>query len=198
MGTQGRTGWDRLQLGSTAETVLQRAPCPVLTVHASIVADVPARPQRIKLTRILVAMDFSICSQAALRSAAMWGHRLKAQLFLVHALQSPAAAPARETNLPKSLREKAERRVQAALGVASANELIADLILAPGDPVKVILDQAKRLRADFIVLGTHGRRGLRRLVLGSVAESVVRRAGCPVLVVKAGVAQRLDTRAPVK
>ncbi len=202
MGTHGRTGWDRLKLGSTAETVLQRAHCPVLTVHASIVADAPARPQRIKLTRILVAMDFSVCSQAALQSAAMLGHRLKAQMFLVHAFQSPAAATpgetTGETNMPKSLREKAARRVQAALGVSSADELIADLIFASGDPVEVILDQAKRLRADLIVLGTHGRRGLQRLVLGSVAESVVRRAGCPVLVVKAGVGQRLDTRAGVK
>jgi nucleotide-binding universal stress UspA family protein len=198
MGTQGRTGWDRLKLGSTAETVLQRAPCPVLTVHASMVADVPAGPRRIKLTRILVAMDFSVCSQAALRSAAMWRHRLKAQMFLVHAFQSPAAAPPSDRNLPKPLREKAERRVQAALGVSSANESIADLIFASGDPVEVILDQAKRLRADLIVLGTHGRRGLQRLVLGSVAESIVRRASCPVLVVKAGVGQRLDTRAAVK
>ena len=143
-------------------------------------------------------MDFSVCSQAALRSAALLGHRLKTQMVLVHAVQSPAAAPPRETNLPKSLRAKAERRVQAALGVSSANELIADLILTPGDPVEVILDQAKRLRADLIVLGTHGRRGLQRLVLGSVAESVVRRAGCPVLVVKAGVGQRPHTRAGVK
>ena len=198
MGTNGRTGWDRLKLGSTAEIILLRAPCPVLTAHASIVADGPVRPQRIKLARILVAMDFSVSSQAALRSAAMLGHRLKAQLVLVHAFQSPASALPMETDLPKSLREKAERRVQAALGVSSADELIADLIFASGDPVEVILDQAKRLRADLIVLGTHGRRGLQRLVLGSVAESVVRRAGCPVLVVKAGVGQRLDTRAGVK
>ena len=59
MGTHGRTGWDRLQLGSTAEAVLRNAHCPVLTVHAAIVADSPLNPRRIKLSRILVVMDFS-------------------------------------------------------------------------------------------------------------------------------------------
>jgi nucleotide-binding universal stress UspA family protein len=53
-----------------------------------------------------------------------------------------------------------------------------------GDPVTVILDLAKELNADMIVLGTHGKRGLERLLLGSVAEQVLRKAPCPVLTVK--------------
>jgi nucleotide-binding universal stress UspA family protein len=57
-------------------------------------------------------------------------------------------------------------------------------ILETGDPVEVILRTAAKLPADLIVLGSHGRTGLARLLLGSVAEQVVRKATCPVLVVK--------------
>ena len=64
MGTHGRTGWDRLQLGSNTEAMLRKAPCPVLTVHDATAADVPLNPRRVKLKRILVAMDFSAVRQA--------------------------------------------------------------------------------------------------------------------------------------
>jgi nucleotide-binding universal stress UspA family protein len=58
-------------------------------------------------------------------------------------------------------------------------------LLVEGDAVQVILDTAKEVRADLIVLGTHGRTGLGRLLMGSVAEAVLRKAPCPVLTVKA-------------
>jgi nucleotide-binding universal stress UspA family protein len=56
-----------------------------------------------------------------------------------------------------------------------------------GNPVEVILDQAKHQKTDLLIVGTHGRRGMKRLMLGSVAEAVVRRAACPVFIVKARV-----------
>lgn len=71
--------------------------------------------------------------------------------------------------------------------------------LEVGDPATVILDLAKELHADMIVLGTHGKRGLERLLLGSVAEQVLRKATCPVLTVKgvASVPVKEPMRAPV-
>ena len=186
MGTYGRTGWDRLQLGSTAESVLRSAPCPVLTVHASIATDVPLRARRIRLARMLVAMDFSTGAEAALRYAAMLAHRLEARMSLVHAVLSSGSPKPLIGPLPKSLRNKVVRQVQA-MGVSSgADPIVLDGISAPGDPLEVILQQAQSAKADLIVMGTHGRRHLERLALGSVAESVVRRAGCPVIVVPAG------------
>jgi nucleotide-binding universal stress UspA family protein len=181
MGTHGRTGWDRLQLGSTAETILRQAPCPVLTVHAAIAADSPLRPHRVKLSRLLVAMDFSASSEAALRSAGKLAQQLNGRAVLVHAFD-PSGSPRGEQ--ADGVSQGAGRRLEKIVSASHADQVISGRIVMPGDPVEVILDQAKRVRADLIVMGTNGRRGMQRLVLGSVAESVVRRAGCPVLVVK--------------
>ena len=181
MGTHGRTGWDRLQLGSTVEAILRQAPCPVLTVHAAIAANFPLRLHRFKLGRLLVAMDFSASSEAALRLAARLVPRLNGRAVLVHAFD-PSTPRLEQTHGGAS--HRAEQRLQKLISASQAEEAVSDNIVAPGDPVGVILDQAKRVRADLIVMGTNGRRGMQRRVLGSVAESVVRRAGCPVLVVK--------------
>jgi nucleotide-binding universal stress UspA family protein len=188
MGTHGRTGWDRLQLGSTAEAVLRKAPCPALTVHASAVAGSPVNPHRVKLNRILVAMDFSASSEAALRCGAMLAERLKGEAVLVHACEPSRRSRFGQTTGAAS--HRADRRIQKAVSASWADQIVRDRIILPGNPVEVILDQAKSVRADLIVMGTHGRRGMSRLMLGSVAESVVRRAGCPVLTVKAGVRER--------
>ena len=181
MGTHGRTGWDRLQLGSTAEAILRQAPCPVLTVHAAIAADFPLRLHRVQLSRLLVAMDFSASSEAALRSAAKLAPLLNGRAVLVHAFD-PSTPRLEHTRGGAS--HRAEQRLQKVISASQADQVVSDKIVTPGDPVEVILDQAKRVRTDLIVMGTNGRRGMHRLVLGSVAESVVRRAGCPVLVVK--------------
>jgi len=181
MGTHGRTGWDRLQLGSTAEAILRQAPCPVLTVHAAVAADSPVRLHRVKLSRLLVAMDFSASAEAALRSAAQLAPRLNGDAVLVHAFD-PSASRREQVD---GAGHRAGRRLEDIVSASQADRVISGSVVMPGDPVEVILDQAKRVRADLIVMGTNGRRGVQRLVLGSVAESVVRRAGCPVLVVKA-------------
>ena len=78
-----------------------------------------------------------------------------------------------------------DRLFQRAVEAAKAERSVIGRIVEPGSAVEVILDQAKRTTADLIVMGTNGRRGVERLLLGSVAESIVRRAGCPVLVAKA-------------
>ena len=179
MGTHGRTGWDRLQLGSTAEAILRNAPCPVLTVHAAIVTDAPLSPRRVKLGCILVCPDFSASSEAALRSAALLAKRLNAQAVVVHASEPsdpPRPGPA---HAEVHQADKAEQQLQGFISTSQADRCVVDKISVPGNPVEVILDQAKRVMADLIVMGTNGRRGLQRLVLGSVAESVIRRAGCP-------------------
>jgi nucleotide-binding universal stress UspA family protein len=190
MGTHGRTGWDRLQLGNTAETLLRNAPCPVLTVHAATVADVPLNQRRVKLRRMLVALDFSAPSAAALRAAALLARRFNARAIIVHALGPSASSRPARGQAAESVGDRADRQFQRAIAAAQAEQCIVDRIVEPGNPVDVILDQARRVMADLIVMGTNGRRGVERLVLGSVAESVVRRAGCPVLIVKGGIRDR--------
>jgi nucleotide-binding universal stress UspA family protein len=191
MGTHGRTGWDRLQLGSSAEAMIRKAPCPVLTVHGETVAHVPLSPRRLTLKRLLVATDFSAASEAALRSATLLARQCNARAALVYALD-PAKSPRRgHRHAGESARRRADRLLEEAVAAVQAERYIAELIAQSGKPVEVILHLAKRVTADLIVMGTKGRRGMRSLMAGSVAEAVVRRAGCPVLVVKAGMRDRL-------
>ena len=138
------------------------------------------RLHRVKLSRLLVAMDFSASAEAALRSAAQLAPRLNGHAVLVHAFD-PSASRREQVD---GAGHRAGRRLEDIVSASQADRVISGSVVMPGDPVEVILDQAKRVRADLIVMGTNGRRGVQRLVLGSVAESVVRRAGCPVLVVK--------------
>jgi nucleotide-binding universal stress UspA family protein len=189
MGTHGRTGWDRLRLGSVAETILRKAPCPVLTVRASIAAHSPVNPLRLNLSRLLVAMDFSTSSEAALRSAVVLAKGLNAQVVLVHVSEPSGSSQLESVHTnesSESSRRRADQRFRKAISASRAEQVVSDRIMLQGKPIEVILDQAKRVKADLVVMGTHGRRGIKLLMLGSVAGSVVRRAGCPVLVVKPG------------
>jgi nucleotide-binding universal stress UspA family protein len=192
MGTHGRTGWDRLQLGSSAEAMIRKAPCPVLTVHDIAVADGRVSPRRLKLNRFLVATDFSAASAAALRCATLLVRRFNADVVLVHALDSVKAPRHGGNRAGASSRQKADRRLHEVVAAAEADRYVVERTAASGNPVEVILAEARRVTADVIVMGTNGRRGMSRLALGSVAESVVRRAGCPVLVVKAGTKSRFE------
>lgn len=185
IGTHGRTGLDRLRLGSVAEAVLRKAACPVLTVHAGSFSDAPIRGQRLKWHRLLVPMDFTASSDAALRFAAMLAERLHGQISIVHVFDPWAAVGQDHARVREFKTRKLAQRVRKVMSALKSDLSDFNTILAPGDAGEVILNLAKREVADLIVMGTHGRRGLQRLVLGSVAGSVVRRAGCPVLVVKA-------------
>ena len=118
MGTHGRTGWDRLQLGSTAEAILRQAPCPVLTVRAAIAGDFPLRLHRVKLSRLLVAMDFSASSEAALRSAAKFAPLLNGRVVLVHAFD-PSAPRLGQTRGGAS--HRAEQRLQKVISASQAD-----------------------------------------------------------------------------
>jgi nucleotide-binding universal stress UspA family protein len=184
VGTHGRTGWNRLRLGSVAETIVREASCPVLTGSASDRTLSRAGAVWPKSPRLLVAVDFSLSSRAAFRLAVVLARRLRAQMTLLHAAE-PSGRSRSHGHIDASYRRKAERWFQAAVSAGRAGHMVNERIVIPGNPADVILDQAKRARADLIVMGSHGRRGLRLLMLGSVARSVIRKARSPVLVVKA-------------
>jgi nucleotide-binding universal stress UspA family protein len=181
MGTHGRTGWNRLRLGSIAQEVLRKASCPVLTVREALDAHVNRR--RPTWNRFLVAVDFSPSSKAAVRVGVMLATQLDANIRLMHAIQESGDSGLMQAD-DRACHE-ADRRLRSLAAAVQSNRVVSESLVAQGSPAEVILDQAKRMKADLIVVGTNGRRGVKRLVLGSVAESVVRSAGCPVLVVKA-------------
>lgn len=117
---------------------------------------------------ILVATDFSDSADAALDVAIQYAWSFRARLHLVHVF---AAGELDVTQLLADAAARAEPEVSVSVAGTA------------GDPAQEILRYASRQPVDLIVVGTHGRTGVSRLLLGSVAERVVRGAGCPVLVV---------------
>jgi len=190
LGTHGRTGWDRLLLGSTAEAVVREAPCPVLTVRMSAKDESVGPPRSVKIDRVLVPLDFSEFAQEAFEYAAMLAKQFGAKVRLVHAME--AAAYPLDFALfgvteAAALRGKVEVRLHELVSVLKADGVDAEVVCEVGTPAEVIVKEAERFRLGLkgaIVMGTHGRRGLNRLALGSVAEYVVRHAVCPVFTVK--------------
>lgn len=183
LGTHGRTGWDRLLLGSTAEAVVREAPCPVLTVRMS------AQGTGV-IERVLVPLDFSEFAQEAFEYAAVLAKQFGAKVRLVHALEEtayPLDFALFGVSEAAALRGRIQARLQELVAVLKADGVDAEVVCDVGTPAEVIVKEAERFRLGAkgaIVMGTHGRRGLNRLALGSVAEYVVRHAACPVFTVK--------------
>ena len=146
--------------------------------------------------RILHASDFSRASAAAFRHAMRLARDQRGELILVHVVPdvAPLAVPeigaAASLEAYRSLQRAARREAHASLTslVAAARKegVPVHARVAEGVPHKAIVRVARREGADLIVMGTHGRTGLSRLLLGSVAARVIALAPCPVLTVRTG------------
>lgn len=150
------------------------------------------------ISRILVPVDFSAPSEHALRYARELASRLGASLHLLHVVEDPAAAGAWSAeSMPPDLAElrtelvaDAERRLLVYRSEAERAQVPVVTAARIGLTSHTIVDYATALNIDLVVMGTHGRTGVAHLVMGSVAERVLRHAPCPVLTVRADV--RLD------
>jgi nucleotide-binding universal stress UspA family protein len=187
MGTHGRSGFERLMLGSVAEKVLRKAPCPVLTVPARAPAVAPVNAL---FSRILCAVDFSPASLHGLALAQSLAGEAAARLCVMHVLEpvsvfKPVVAVGPD-DLPAvnaDLRRDVRRRLEGLVGHDTrAFTDIAEVVVA-GKPYREILRTADEQRTDLIVIGAHGGRpGLP--AFGSTTVHVVREAQCPVLTVR--------------
>jgi nucleotide-binding universal stress UspA family protein len=144
----------------------------------------------IKVKRILVAVDFSAVSANALRHAAAVAQQFSAALDVVNALpltdiDLPANASAKYV---EEMRQSAlqQRRKELKQFVKQNAAKLTDALehVCLGSPTEEVIEAAKQLHADLIVIGTHGRTGLKHLLVGSVAESVLRHADVPVLCIR--------------
>jgi nucleotide-binding universal stress UspA family protein len=154
---------------------------PVSTAPAQLQA---APPQ---LKNILVAIDFSDYSAAALRYAVFLARNFGAGLTLVHVTESyiypeDLAAGYTIDELDARWVHGREEKLEE-LRQALKKEMPAETVVVTGPPWTQIVAIAKSRQADLIVLGTHGRTGLKHAVMGSTAERVAQHAACPVLVV---------------
>lgn len=131
--------------------------------------------------KILCPVEFHPNSLRALLLAAEMLQRESATLYVLHVVDV-AIPPKTEARVPFDKVEVAvTRRLERLARQKIDTKIRYQLQVETGDPALQVLDAARRLHADLIVMATHGRKGLRRLVLGSVAERVVREAPCPVL-----------------
>lgn len=143
--------------------------------------------------RILVAVDGSPASAKGLREAIRLAAEEGAQLFILHVVDEFYAFANLDgmspgVDLVPVFRQGGQRVLEKAKALAAKAKLKVTAVMREtvgGSAADVIVREAKKQRADLIVLGTHGRRGVRRLVLGSDAEQVVRTAAVPVLLVRA-------------
>ena len=139
-------------------------------------------------TRIVCAVDFSQTSSHALEHGARRGRRLGAELHLVHAYGLPMAALPVDGGVMTGPARAAEIADEAQQQMKKWEDHYPDLDLVTHVVVGVASDEVLRVadevKADYIVVGTHGRTGLAHLLMGSVAEQIVRRAKVPVLVVR--------------
>ena len=181
VGTHGRTGFRRLSLGSVAEKIVRGEERPVLVARG----DAPAGGYR----HVVVGLDFSIPSRKAVQAARSYlapGGKLE----LVHCWQLPAWAFASLAPMPDNLGQMQAELIDGIVKtgkqwLAELGELDADVSFhsVESSPAAGLDDWARTRGADLIVVGSHGHRGLRRWLIGSVAEATVRHAPCSVAVV---------------
>lgn len=134
--------------------------------------------------KILFPTDFSTSSDAGLREATALARESGALLLIVHVEEPPTAYGGGEMyyGVPDPNNEQIVAMLKAV--VPTSTDVRYEHRLIVGDPAAEIVRLAEEEGVDLIVLGTHGRTGLRRLLMGSVAEAIVRRANCRVLTIK--------------
>jgi nucleotide-binding universal stress UspA family protein len=139
------------------------------------------------MTTWLVAHDLTSLGHAAAAEAAALAHPTGGRLYLLHVYPETIRAPYDRDGNATFNREEEQRNVMRGAAEqlkATHPGLHIDIEVLEGDPKTRILEEADRLNAHMVVVGTHDRKGLSRLMLGSVAEAIVHLAKVPVLVVK--------------
>jgi nucleotide-binding universal stress UspA family protein len=185
MGTHGRSGFERLVLGSVTERVQRAAPCPVLTVSRPGAFARAAGPFR----RIVCAVDFASTSESTVRYAFSLAEEAGAEVVLLHVLHGSTYRPSRT---PFRLDMTEQRREVEGFVREDLRRLVPDgapkwcrpeEMVRWGSASREILAVAESRQADVIVMGAHGT-PLAKTLFGSTAAEVVRGAPCPVLTVR--------------
>jgi nucleotide-binding universal stress UspA family protein len=163
VGRHGRTGLLRLMMGSVAAKVIGHAPCNVLVVSPTA---------RIEFKNILVATDGSQYGESAVREAIGIVKKCGSSLVAVSVASS-------ETELAS-----AKDNVQKIIDAAKKEGVSSEAVTMIGKPYEAIVEVSRQKHVDLIIVGSHGRTGLERLLMGSVAERVIGHSETAVLIVK--------------
>jgi nucleotide-binding universal stress UspA family protein len=139
-------------------------------------------PTRVALQNILVATDFSRCAESALQHAIALAHRYGSKLYTVTVLPHTPFVEASDTD-PEELRRTAENKLRKLATSEVFPGIQHEELIEEGEAARVLSDIVQEHHIDLMVLGTEGRTGIEKFLLGSVAEEIFRTATCPVLTV---------------
>jgi len=181
MGTHGRSGFDRLVLGSVTDHVMRKAGCPVLAVccplRESVTSDEKGRHTH-HLSRILFCTDFSQNSEPALDYAISVAEEYDSQLTLMYVLEHVPTAAVKEKLIATASEQLAKlipAEKRKALNIRTTVQI--------GKPYARIIEHAKDAQTELVVMGVRGAGALDRAVFGSTTYRVIQLGPCPVLVV---------------
>ena len=175
MGKRGRHRLERALIGSVVARVIGYTEKDVL-----VVPDGTA----IGWKTILISTDGSRYSEVAIARAMDFAKSYDGKLKVVSVVDVPSEYYAEAPKAVEDLTKKAKGFVNDVKKKAEASNIDAETFVGEGEAYKVITDLAKKEKADVIVMGSHGRTGIKRLLMGSVTEGVIGHASCPVLIVK--------------
>ena len=185
--THGRTGLKYVLLGSTAERIVQHSPCPVFVVRQKRTTLKARRMFTAETT--VVPVDFSACSLQGLNYAIPLAERVAAKIVLLHAVPlgpdytSGSYAMYDLSGLEQKARTDGEERMRNFVSRVKFRRVKFETAITIGTPVQEICSFAETKDVDLIITSTHGWTGLKRILIGSTAERLVRHAPCSVLVV---------------
>jgi len=182
MGRRGRTGLKRLMMGSVTARVIGYAPCTVLVVP---------KAAQFECRNILTATDGSKYGDAAAAKAISMAKQCESRLTVLSVVPSESISPMdivasqmQRDLITEQEYQAAERNVKKVKDAADKEGVKADGLVLGGKPAEAIIETAEEKNADLIVLGSHGRTGMEKLLMGSVAERVIVLSSSAVLVVK--------------
>ncbi len=175
MGRRGLSRLERVLVGSVTARVIGHSPIDVLVVPLTA---------EIGWNKILLATDGSRYSKAAAERAIDFAGEYGGELRVVSVVDVPAEFYGEAPDAVEDLINKAKGYAEDVKRQAESAGIKAETFVREGETYKAILDLAKEQNVNAIVMGSHGRTGLKRLLMGSVTEKVIGYASCPVLVVK--------------
>ena len=193
LGSHGRRGLRRLVLGSVAEEVVRKAPCPVVTVGRGTLA-----PDARTDGTMLVPVDFSEQRFRLLAHARELAPVYGMDVRVVHVVEVEGVPDAYGTYDsppdPGRLAERARAALDEELDPLRDVGINVSVDVRTGHPANEVLTEAEDCRAAYIMVATHGRTGLERMLMGSVAEKIIRQAPCAVYTVNAFGRSRVDDK----
>lgn len=188
MATHGLSGLRRWWLGSVFEKVVSQSTVPILGIHSKQAKE-NDKDRVVTFKRILVPLDGSEMGEAALHDAEAVALKTGASLVLLHVIPEPHIIEARILgpefhDIVKAMHEAGDKYLARVNKRLTEKGIDVTVKILSGDPAARITDEAKREKADLIAMSTHGRSGIARWVLGSVADKILHESKIPMWMVR--------------